>query len=412
MAFLYLFCLLVNQSSDIELNPGPVRNPPQYPYGKCDLEVSWSEKAICCDSCDRWFHTDCQGIGNSTYARLSDSKFSWHCQCCGSCNHSLSVGASLDSLSDTNIYCNLESPARSHANDASLEHVGSFLNTSGPNLDHHPPPQATSTPKSKVTPPNPKPRASTKPKKAPISKNQCITVLNINCRSIKNKVPELHQMINQVKPDVICCSETWLKPDIHTAEIFPDSLGYAVYRDDRTHSQGGGVLIAVTRSLLSQEQPDLKTDCNVCWAKLSIPGSRNIYVGSFYKPHENDPNALSQLWSSLQKIPKNSIIWLAGDFNMPDIDWSSEAIKNSCKFKTLYEDFLENIVSLNLEQMVKIPTRNNNILDLPLTNVPSLVHNVKSLPSLGNSDHDIIFHEFNIKRGRPLHYRKCPKSCG
>jgi len=111
----------------------------------------------------------------------------------------------------------------------------------------------------------------------------------------------------------------------------------------------------------------------------------------------------------LQKIPKNSIIWLAGDFNMPDIDWSSEAIKNSCKFKTLYEDFLENIVSLNLEQMVKIPTRNNNILDLLLTNVPSLVHNVKSLPSLGNSDHDIIFHEFNINRGRPVQpQRKIP----
>jgi hypothetical protein len=78
----------------------------------------------------------------------------------------------------------------------------------------------------------------------------------------------------------------------------------------------------------------------------------------------------------MQKVPQKSIIWLAGDFKMPDKDWSSESTKSSCKFKYQYENFLENIVSLNLEQMVKIPTRNNNVLDLFFINLPSLVFNV------------------------------------
>jgi len=49
--------------------------------------------------------------------------------------------------------------------------------------------------------------------------------------------------------------------------------------------------------------------------------------------------------------------------------------------------------------MVKIPTRNNNILDLFLTNIPSQVHETKTLPGLGTSDYDIVFHEIKVNRG-------------
>ena len=199
-------------------------------------------------------------------------------------------------------------------------------------------------------------------------------------------------MIDQTKPDIICCTETWLKPEILTSEIFPDTLNYNVYRDDRTHSKGGGVLVAVSRSLVNQEIPDLKTNCNICWVKITIPGVRSIYVAAFYKPHEDDKSSLNELWLSLKQIPQNSTIWLLGDFNLPDIDWSNESVKTTCKYKELYSDFLDQIVNFNLEQMVKTPTRNSNILDLFLTNLPSAVVSTKTLPSLATSDHDIVYH--------------------
>ena len=52
--------------------------------------------------------------------------------------------------------------------------------------------------------------------------------------------------------------------------------------------------------------------------------------------------------------------------------------------------------------MVTTPTRQENILYLFLTNTPSLVQNTETLPSLGTSDHDIVFHELHIKIGRPF----------
>jgi hypothetical protein len=47
----------------------------------------------------------------------------------------------------------------------------------------------------------------------------------------------------------------------------------------------------------------------------------------------------------------------------------------------------------NLEQVVHIPTRQENTLYLFYINQPSLVQNTKTLPALGTSDHDIVFHE-------------------
>ena len=36
---------------------------------------------------------------------------------------------------------------------------------------------------------------------------------------------------------------------------------------------------------------------------MTIKGVKDIYVGSFYKPTENDENSLLEVWSSLSKIP-------------------------------------------------------------------------------------------------------------
>jgi len=81
------------------------------------------------------------------------------------------------------------------------------------------------------------------------------------------------------------------------------------------------------------------------------------------------------------------------------MNWSNESASDTCRFIDLYDNFTENMINHNLEQMVKIPTRNNNILDLYLTNIHQ-VHETKTLPGLGISEHDIVFHEIKVKRGR------------
>ena len=91
---------------------------------------------------------------------------------------------------------------------------------------------------------------------------------------------------------------------------------------------------------------------------------------------------------------------------MPEINWSDESLKQTCSFKTLYEDFIENLINFNFEQMVKITTREDNILDLFLTNQPGKVHATKTLPILGSSGHDIVFHEIPIPIGRPIQTKR------
>ena len=50
---------------------------------------------------------------------------------------------------------------------------------------------------------------------------------------------------------------------------------------------------------------------------------------------------------------------------MPDFDWINDGVKPSCKFKSLYDDFTDKLTHFNLEQMVKIPTRDKKYTGSP-----------------------------------------------
>ena len=79
----------------------------------------------------------------------------------------------------------------------------------------------------------------------------------------------------------------------------------------------------------------------------------------------------------------SSTIWIAGDFNLPNIEWEIQTVRGHnypielCKtFTTFLSD-----------SDGRLPTRLTNILNLFITNMPSL----KPLP--GISDHEIVFVE-------------------
>ena len=57
-------------------------------------------------------------------------------------------------------------------------------------------------------------------------------------------------IVNMYSPNIIVGSESWLKPDILSSEVFPG--GYNVYRKDRSDGYGG-VFLACHQSLISCE---------------------------------------------------------------------------------------------------------------------------------------------------------------
>ena len=97
------------------------------------------------------------------------------------------------------------------------------------------------------------------------------------------------------------------------------------------------------------------------------------------------------LWniSNLAQNNPNSPIWIAGDFNLPDINWEDGSIighNYPHSFAELLLDFIIN--TFGFTQTVDSPTRRNNTLDLFFTNQPSLV---TSCIILGFNNHEIVY---------------------
>jgi hypothetical protein len=76
---------------------------------------------------------------------------------------------------------------------------------------------------------------------------------------------------------------------------------------------------------------------------------------------------------------------LAGDFNLPDINWSEQKISSNQYTVGTNQTYLDIASDNGLEQIVDFPTRNENTLDLIFTSHPSYKQRCKPIPAIGNS---------------------------
>ena len=103
-----------------------------------------------------------------------------------------------------------------------------------------------------------------------------------------------------------------------------------------------------------------------------------------------------------QKNTPNVII--AGDFNLPDIDWLNIQTTNA-KTASKHNKLFEILNEFGLNNIVNDPTRieSQNVLDLILTSNPSIVSNTHI--ASGMSDHEAVVFNINI---RPITHNKKP----
>ncbi|CAC5396555.1 unnamed protein product [Mytilus coruscus] len=187
-------------------------------------------------------------------------------------------------------------------------------------------------------------------------------------------------------------------------------MDYTVYRKDRPPSTNnlsyGGVLVAITTNLLSEEIRDLQTDSESIWVQINMTNVRKLIVGSYYRPPSDNGTSIEQLKTSLDRINQNakSTIILGGDFNLGHINWDIPCTIPSKPDIKLHEQLLNIINEHSLEQIVKKPTRGDRTLDLILTNIPSIVNKVETMPPIGNADHDIVYAEcaLSLKRNKKI----------
>ena len=156
---------------------------------------------------------------------------------------------------------------------------------------------------------------------------------------------------------------------------------------------------------------EVDQDCELVWAKFKVHGSKDLYVGSFYRPLDNhDPEYLMRLQSYITRIPiHNGVhLWLGGDFNLADINWGKECIKPYPAHGAQCQQLLSIAKYSFLEQVVTEPTRvtetSSNMLDLFFTNNETLVNQVHIVP--GIADHEAVFLESSL---RPIKAKAAPR---
>ncbi|KAK3096098.1 hypothetical protein FSP39_023212 [Pinctada imbricata] len=367
---LYLSIILILQSSDCELNPGP--RPVKWPCQVCNKACKWGQRAIACDSCDKWYHVNCIGMASNIYRYHSVIKTdaSWICCSCGLPNFSTSLFESLV-VDTSNTYHSLSS---SHDTTCSSEDPGSPLHASSPI------------------------RSKAKHKEPP---KQRFRILSLNIQSVRSKMSTFANIVDSSNPDIIVGTETWLRPEIHDAEFTPP--GYMVKARRDRHDGYGGVFI-MTNVNLPCEEIQISTTSEVVAISVKRGNKAPLIVAGVYRPPSDKLDKTEFLCSDLRDLIgdySNSPLWLTGDFNLPDISWPTSSISGHQNLATINNLFLTLTADCGLHQMVDFTTRNNNTLDLFFTNRPSLINRIKPMP--GISDHEAIFidSDVQVKLQRP-----------
>jgi hypothetical protein len=215
--------------------------------------------------------------------------------------------------------------------------------------------------------------------------------------SVRWKVHDIKSFIeteankNHVIP-FLAFTETWLKSYMLDAQLHIPH--YVVSRSDRGVRVGGGVLLYSHESIPLTDS--FTHDDGTCEAVFCRFDTLKMCVIVVYRP----PSAPKASFSNIINFMKTKIndvnddsyeICILGDFNFPHINWETSIIESggSTEAHQSADELLSFMSDKLLNQFVFTPTRNNNILDLFITNNQFLVTNVAAQPS-DLSDHSML----------------------
>ena len=177
-------------------------------------------------------------------------------------------------------------------------------------------------------------------------------------------------------------TESWLKAGTLNCEVFPDT--YNVFRRDRdpdVKANGGGVFILVKKIYVSSEIR-VNTKCELVFVDLKLKDQQNVKIGCVYRLPWTDEEYIVDHQKDLDEIDpqhKNHM-WLRGDFNVPNVDWSDVMSTSNSSNTQLAATLIEITNDRSLTQIVDLPTRKENILDLFFTSNPSLINQMITAP--------------------------------
>ena len=220
--------------------------------------------------------------------------------------------------------------------------------------------------------------------------------LYLNAQSIVKKIGDLHVLINQICPDLIFMTETWL------SNAFNDSIlglnNYTVFRRDRAMGTDphGGVVLAV-RTTLNPILVSSVSNSEVLFCDISVNLCKFRLCVCYRPPLTSAEQSLNFINAIKQYSEVSHELCIVGDFNMSGINWtdgnSSSSVENL---------LLDAINELGLHQMVRQPTREKNILDLVLCSDFDSVYNLQVNETFSKADHSYITFSLKIRQSQDV----------
>lgn len=151
------------------------------------------------------------------------------------------------------------------------------------------------------------------------SSDKILTVIHINCRSIKHKIAEIQDIMDKTHPSIVAITETWLDDNLSESIQIP---GYKFVGKGRKMGRGGGIALLIENNLthLPVDVGDTATDFESfesLFIKIKLKTSSPV-IGVIYRPPgqglQDFQRDFDQLTSKLEKKMKEII--LVGDFNI------------------------------------------------------------------------------------------------
>lgn len=143
---------------------------------------------------------------------------------------------------------------------------------------------------------------------------QGLGLMHINVRSIIPKLDMLDLWVNDSKPDILVCSETWLKSSDGDDVIAIND--YNVFRCDRA-KKGGVVCMYVHKDFKATKffSMSVSKQFELLVINVEIVCNVSVSVVGVYRPPSATHEAVTSIFELLNPFLENEIVIL-GDFNL------------------------------------------------------------------------------------------------
>ena len=223
----------------------------------------------------------------------------------------------------------------------------------------------------------------------------------LNIRGLRSNIGALANICCTRKPHVVVVVETFLDSTVADGEDCITIPGYNIAcRRDR-NADGGGIIVYCLEGIAIYH--DVKKDpsnLELMWFSLALKEQKLLFA-AVYRPPKANEDVIDYLdSSSIQMLDdfQAKSLCILGDFNVHHKEWLGS--RETDRPGRL---LLEVCNSLNLKQVVKDPTREDQILDLVLTDLPATC---TTYEKCGSSDPNTVLIEIEkqVLRDRP--YRR------